>query len=190
MKKDDSLMQFAKMACLILAAIFTLITNLYAGPTLVVDVDTGAMSVHVGDTGPLTKTVWDQSGGDGGTSLTPGDWSLTGFEIFSASSGLNIGADNNPDILFSGGFVAVNSTQGYAEAQFSSTTVPENIIILLDKSYNTTLDTRDLLFTSVDGLPTSDWNTLYVGAANPVPEPTNMLLGTVGLALLGGLRRR
>lgn len=176
--------------CLKTASFFIMLVGLLvqssttlAAPTLVVDIDTGSMEIHVGDTGPLAKAVLAQSGGNGGSTLTAGDWGpLSGFQISSVGNGLNNDGDSTPDVL---AIVFPETPQNYAEGTFSTTTFLEGAIFSLDTTYNTTLDLRDLLFVSDNGGSSTDWNTLYLGT---IPEPSSMaimLLGLVGSLLAG-----
>ena len=171
------------------------LSNAKADPTLVVDVDTGVMEIHVGDTSgiaPITGTIWGCSWDGVGActpALTPGNWpDFTGWQLVSSASSLS--ADGN-----SAGFpgdvpglnVLANTVGGYAEFTFSLTNFAEPQVIPLSKTFNTSIDVRDLHFSSVNGAFTTQWNTIYVGA---IPEPNTMALVAVGTMGLSILRRR
>lgn len=150
-----------------------------AGPVLVVDVDDGSMAIHVGVTGPLSKPVLGQSGGDGGSSLIAGDWGpMTSLSITSFGSSLHNNGGPNPDVLQ---LVLGSTVQNYSEGTFSgAVTVQETTIIPLTATYNNIVDARDLDFISVNSGQGSDWNTIYIGS---IPEPGSLLL--MGISLMG-----
>ena len=166
-----------------------------ADPTLVVDLDTGEMEIHVGDTNgiaPITKDILGCSWGGVGActpALTGGDWpSFTGFQITSSAGSLN--SDGNAlstpgDVP--GMSVLGNSTSGYAEGSLFASSQFEPIVIPLSKSYDNSIDALDLQFSSVMGASTTQWNTIYVSG---VPEPSCLVLGSLGILSLATRRRR
>ena len=171
-----------------------LLTNSNADPTLVVDIDTGNMEIHVGDTSgiaPLTKPILGCSWGGVGpctAEITPGDWlSFTGFQITSGGDTFN--ADGNAvsspgDVT--GFSVLANTLGGYAEGSLFSANQFEPLVIPLSKTYDTSVDAQDIMFSSVMGLNTTQWNTIYI---SEVPEPTTLVLLCIG-AIAGAVRRR
>ena len=185
--------------CLLSIATFvhtTVLSNVtLADPTLVVDLDTGSMDIHVGDTSgisPITKTIIGCSWGGVGAcslSITPGDWlSFTGFQLTSPGNSFN--SDGNPvstpgDIP--GMSVLGNTTGGYAEGNLFASSQLEPLVISLSKTYNTSLNAQDIMFSSVMGVNTTPWNTIYISG---VPEPSSAVLTVLGVLALGTRRRR
>lgn len=166
------------------------LSNSQADPTLVVDVDTGIMEIYVGDDAlSLPKPVVGCSWAEAGTcpmDLTDGGWpAMTNFDIVSAGSSLNADSGGVASVLQA---VLADQVNGYSEGIFvGDSSFSDGTVLPLAVTYNTSFDTRDLLWNSnLNGTP-SNWNTLYISS---VPEPSTIVLFALGTFGLASRKRR